>query len=121
MSRCRRGDLREALASVFALRGDAAEVERLRRVLLGPGVALADELAASLAEERGGLACDALARRLRRRKADVLDALKSDPRFRHSGEGRGSRWRVPLEMGRRGPREQLGLEDGASRASGVAV
>jgi hypothetical protein len=29
--------------------------------------------------------------------ADVLAALVDDPRFEHSGEGRGSRWRIATE------------------------
>jgi hypothetical protein len=56
--------------------------------------ALADDLVAVLATEPIGLSCDGLARRLRRRRNDVLDVLRSDGRFEHGGCTRGSRWRV---------------------------
>jgi hypothetical protein len=55
---------------------------------------LADDLAALLATEPVGLSCDKLASKLRRRRAVVLIALRSDDRFTHDGERRGSRWRL---------------------------
>jgi hypothetical protein len=56
-------------------------------------VLLAD-LERVLASEPLGLSCCALARRLHRRKSDVLAALSSDRRFAHSGKTHGSRWRL---------------------------
>jgi hypothetical protein len=64
---------------------------------LGP---LADNLVALLAAEPTGLSCDQLARRLRRRRHDVLDVLRSDGRFAHEGRTRGSRWRLPADTTR---------------------
>jgi hypothetical protein len=54
--------------------------------------ALADDLARVLAGEPGGLSWRELTRRAGRRPADVGAALRADPRFRHAGRGRGSRW-----------------------------
>jgi hypothetical protein len=53
--------------------------------------ALVDRIAALL-EELGPLSAEAIARALRCRKADVIAALHSDPRFARSGKTRGSRW-----------------------------
>jgi hypothetical protein len=61
---------------------------------------LADDLRRVLAEESFGLPGRELARRLRRRRADVLAQLQSDPRFKHSGRTRGSRWRLAEKEGR---------------------
>jgi hypothetical protein len=55
---------------------------------------LADDLAAMLATEPFGLSCDALALSVHRRRADVLAALRADPRFIHDGDRKGSRWRL---------------------------
>jgi hypothetical protein len=55
---------------------------------------LADDLAVALANEPCGLPCDELAPRVRRRRKDVLDALRSDPRFERRGRTRGSRWQL---------------------------
>jgi hypothetical protein len=55
---------------------------------------LALELADVLAVEPLGLPLDALARRVRRRRVEVLAVLQADPRFTHSGQTRGSRWRL---------------------------
>jgi hypothetical protein len=57
-------------------------------------VPLADELTAVLEAEPAGLSCDELASRLRRRRGDVLMALRADPCFEHAGRTRGSRWRL---------------------------
>jgi hypothetical protein len=79
------------------------------------GDELADELAALLSREPSGLACNELARRLRRRRGDVLDALRWDPRFGRCGGGRGSRWRMTAAMPQvssvEGPRDVLGRKD----------
>ena len=72
---------------------------------------LADMLADLLAGEPAGLSCDVLARRTRRRKADVLDALRADSRFEHRGQRRGSRWRLAAGTDREGRSEQLGTKD----------
>ena len=61
--------------------------------LLGLESELGDELAVILEAEPGGLSCAELARRLHRRKADVLDALQTDRRFKRTGRGRGCRFR----------------------------
>lgn len=58
------------------------------------GGELADELVSALEHEPRGLSCDELAVRLQRRRAEVLDALRSDWRLEHVGGGRGSRWRL---------------------------
>jgi len=68
--------------------------------------ALAPEIAAVLAEEPFGLSCDVLAKRLARRRADVLAALRADTRFEHGGTRRGSRWRLAPE-----PWDGLGRKD----------
>jgi hypothetical protein len=59
---------------------------------------LADDLARVLLHEPTGVACTELALRLRRRRADVLQTLKTDPRFAHHRRGRGSRWRLVAQM-----------------------
>jgi len=73
---------------------------------------LGDVLAELLAGEPAGLSCDVLARRTHRRKADVLAKLRSDSRFEHRGQRRGSRWIALAD--RRPPRaspERLGTTD----------
>jgi hypothetical protein len=60
---------------------------------------LADDLAAVLAAEPLGLPCAELVARLKRRRGDVLDALRADPRFEHQGRNRGSRWRLAAGAG----------------------
>jgi hypothetical protein len=56
-------------------------------------MSLGDELAREIDREPVGLSCDALARRVHRRRAIVLAALNADPRFQHEGNTHGSRWR----------------------------
>lgn len=53
---------------------------------------LAEDIAAVLKPEPDGLSCHEVARRLRRRKAAVLEALRSDPRFVHGNHP--SRWLI---------------------------
>lgn len=53
---------------------------------------LADDLIGLLAASPHGLPCGKLARLLRRRKATVLEILRSDSRFKQTGLHRGSRW-----------------------------
>jgi hypothetical protein len=60
---------------------------------------LADDLAAVLAREPLGLPCAELVARLKRRRGDVLSALRADPRFEHQGHNRGSRWRLAAGAG----------------------
>ena len=67
---------------------------------------LGDELERTLAGALGGLSCDELAMRLRRRRAEVLAVLRADPRFEHVGGGRGSRW-MPVSH----PWDGLGRKD----------
>jgi hypothetical protein len=55
---------------------------------------LAAEIARLLAQEPDGLSCDALALRLKRRRADVLALLREDPGFARVSGGRRSRWRL---------------------------
>jgi hypothetical protein len=79
------------------------------------GDGFADELVALLGDEEPvGLACDEVASRLHRRRADVLATLRGDPRVRRTGRGRGSRWRVtaPIPPGRTGT-DTGGAEGGA--------
>jgi hypothetical protein len=56
---------------------------------------LADRIALELLAH-GPLACEPLARIVGARTADVLDALRHDPRFAHTGHGRGSRWKLDV-------------------------
>jgi hypothetical protein len=72
---------------------------------------LGDVLAAVLDLEPAGLSCDALARRTNRRKAHVLATLRSDSRFEHRGQRRGSRWAVVARGPRRAPPERQGTTD----------
>lgn len=72
---------------------------------------LADDLAAALEGEPLGLSGRELRRRIGRRHVDVLAALQSDPRFRHHGDGRGSRWRIATEPLISTPWETQGTED----------
>jgi hypothetical protein len=57
--------------------------------------ALGDRLALELLEH-GPLSGSRLALQVESRKTDVLGALRADPRFVHTGEGRGSRWGLAL-------------------------
>jgi hypothetical protein len=69
---------------------------------------LAGELERLLVE-LGPTSCLELARRLRRRKADVLAALQSDARFiREGGNGRGACWRLGGPVVPAGSREHFG-------------
>jgi hypothetical protein len=65
---------------------------------------LADDLAAVLTAEPLGLPCAELTARVKRRRGDVLTALRADPRFEHHGRNRGSRWRLAagVDRGRNG-------------------
>ena len=63
-------------------------------MLYPDGDGLADEIAERLASASNGLSCDDLAERLGRRRSDVLEALRRDARFVHSGRTSQSRWRV---------------------------
>jgi hypothetical protein len=83
--------------------------------MLDGGDGFADELVALLADAPVGLSCVELARRTGRRKADVLETLRWDPRVRHEGRGRGSRWRVTATMTASAPREQKGTTDRGAR------
>ncbi|HEY7198508.1 MAG TPA: hypothetical protein VH306_15125 [Gaiellaceae bacterium] len=56
--------------------------------------ALADDVARLLADEPTGLSCDAIAKRLRRRRPDVVAALRADDRFVRYGKTHGARWRL---------------------------
>ncbi len=72
--------------------------------MLGDGDGLADELVALLADTPGGLSGHELARRVKRRRADVLAALRVDVRVEHDGRTRGSRWRLRHRAGPNGNR-----------------
>jgi hypothetical protein len=72
---------------------------------------LADDVARVLASEPLGLPCCDVARRVRRRRGDVLSVLLGDRRFVHDGRGRGSRWRLAAGVPRRGSQAHLGSED----------
>jgi hypothetical protein len=74
----------------------------------GDGGELAEDLVALLLGEPSGLACDELGRRLERRRCDVLDALRCDPRFERCGGGRGTRWRTTVAMVPEGAWDGLG-------------
>jgi hypothetical protein len=93
MTRHRHGELREALEPVFA-----AQRERLHRPWFAAPEfesPLAGEIAAlMLSVEPAELSGTEIARRLRRRKVEVLAALRSDPHFVSNGSGRSLRWRV---------------------------
>jgi hypothetical protein len=65
---------------------------------------LASDLARLLDGEPFGLSGRELARRVRRRRVDVLAALRVDPRFEHSGRTHGSRWRLRRRAGPNGNR-----------------
>jgi hypothetical protein len=69
---------------------------------------LAEDLARVLLDEPTGVACTELALRVRRRRADVLRMLKTDPRFARNGRGRGSRWRLVAQMPLSRPRDGFG-------------
>jgi hypothetical protein len=76
-------------------------------------VRLADGLAGELEAAPDGLTCDELARRVRRRRADVLAVLRADPFFRHRGRTRGSRWHISPQD----PPEALGRNETAAAVS----
>jgi hypothetical protein len=59
---------------------------------------LTDDLVAALAAEPTGVSCDTLAARLHRRRADVLLALRGDPRLARTGTTRGTRWRLVAQI-----------------------
>lgn len=123
--------MRAALGPVLARRGNRDDIGRLRRVLLGPAHAdirfgvgppvppigvVDDDLAALIAnvltDEPVGTSCDELARRLHRRRIEVLRTLRSDGRFVHRGDRRGSRWRLAVTA-------PTGSRDGRGRTDGV--
>lgn len=85
-----------------------------RWMLHRDGGELTDELAALLQVERSGLPCNELARRLGRRRGDVLKALRWDPRFEQRGTGRGSRWRTTAAVPRESVWDVLGRKDACS-------
>lgn len=123
--RLRRGELRKALAPMFALRRDRAQVERLR-LLLDAGrllEPLADETAELLARHPEGLSSTSIARLLGRRKAHVLAVVRADGRIVQAGTGRGTRFRLTSEAGRMGREPQgTGQEPrGASAAAGLGI
>jgi hypothetical protein len=61
---------------------------------------LTADLEALLTAEPFGLSCNALARKMRRRRTDVLAALDTDPRFLRVGKTNGRRWRLaPMTEG----------------------
>jgi hypothetical protein len=62
---------------------------------------LARELARALADEPGGLPAAELARRVHRRRADVLRVLRADRRFEQHGSNRATRWHVARVPGHR--------------------
>ena len=62
--------------------------------VVSPAELLALDIAAVLAAEPFGVSCDALAKRLHRRRPVVLAALRTDARFVHDGRTHGSRWRL---------------------------
>jgi hypothetical protein len=68
--------------------------------MLGGDPELADDLRRLLGEEPIGLSCDALAKRLHRRRAAVLAELRSGSCFEHAGRTHGSRWRLARRRGR---------------------
>jgi hypothetical protein len=89
--------MRETLAPIMAARGDRTQIERKRKALLGdqaPEGDLADELAALLADEPLGFSGPELARRVRRRRQDVVETMRADARFDQVGSGAGRRWRL---------------------------
>jgi hypothetical protein len=82
---------------------------------------LVNEIEQLLAHESEGVSCVELARRLHRRKADVLDALESDSRFLRAGPTRGplAKWALTAEGRREHSWEQL--EAPASANPGIDV
>jgi hypothetical protein len=62
---------------------------------------LARDLARALADEPGGLPAAELARRVHRRRADVLRVLHADRGFEQRGSNRASRWHVARVPGHR--------------------
>src|SRR5262249_52434683 len=79
---------------------------------------LAAELATALAAEPGGLTGRALANKVRRRRADVLAALSSDTGFQHTGQGRGSRWRLAARVPLNGAQDPRGPGKGCGPPGG---
>lgn len=114
--RPRRGDLRAALEPAFATLGVGTRPTWLDSN--GMFGTLADDIAQVLQEEVSGMSCDTIARTLRRRKHDVLETLRSDPRFTHAGSRRGSRWRLAADDGRARARDQMGTNPGADSGNG---
>jgi hypothetical protein len=60
-------------------------------------LALGDRLTLALAEH-GALPCERAARVVAARTVDVRHELRRDPRFEHTGAGRGSRWTLALGL-----------------------
>jgi hypothetical protein len=91
--------------------------------MLGGDPELAEEVVWLLGQVPVGLSCDELARRTGRRRADVLDMLRWDPRCEHEGQGRGSRWRLAALKPPGAVRDGLGRTDrgdpNSSRTSAV--
>jgi hypothetical protein len=66
-----------------------------------PAITARTTLAADLARilaDAPGLPGETLARRVRRRRTDVLATLQADARFVRTGDRRGSRWHLAEEM-----------------------
>jgi hypothetical protein len=57
-------------------------------------VTLGDDVARVLDREPFGLPGREVARRVRRRRCEVVAVLRGDQRFVHDGRGRGSRWHL---------------------------
>jgi hypothetical protein len=79
---------------------------------------LADDLARLLADHPAGLSCDTIRLKLGRQRAAVLDVLRTDGRFLHDGQHRGSRWRLRAMVGPAPPDGQRGPQDGQGRLPG---
>jgi hypothetical protein len=79
---------------------------------------LAEEVVHVLTYEPLGLTGRALANKVQRRRAAVLAALRSDPRFEHTGRNRGSRWRLATRAPLSGALEPLGTAEECCRRCG---
>jgi hypothetical protein len=82
---------------------------------------LVEDLFVVLSAAPFGLPCDLIARRVQRRRTDVLAALRADPRFEHRGGGRGSRWSLAAENPLEGSWDGLGRKDRAGVDSGLVL
>lgn len=111
-TRPRQGDMRAAVGDRLA-EPDREQVRRLERALLPSMSAhepeLADDIAHLLARHEYGLPGAEIARRLHRRRANVLTVLRVDARFTRTGTGRGTRYRLRT----RGPEPQGTHQEGA--------